>query len=241
MGKGPKTPNSKAKQKKQERLELERLMNSRIQLVKKANQQENPLDQLPSFTSFTKNGLNVELRTQRVTDLDSVTKDWLMELITANMKKLYEESNWGWKTSSKKEEMTEDAAWYLIARDLDSGGKPVAFSHFRFDMDYDDEVLYVYEIQMEEAYRRKGLGRFMMQILELMCFKNDLRKIMVTVFKHNPQAKKFFRDTMKFVTDETCPIDDVYEQYDYEILSKFNKRKLAREAADSENNSSVAN
>ena len=29
----------------------------------------------------------------------------------------------------------------------------------RFDMDYDDEVLYVYEIQVEKGFRRKGLGR----------------------------------------------------------------------------------
>ena len=36
--------------------------------------------------------------------------------------------------------------------------------------------------------------------------------------------------------------DDVYEQYDYQILSKFNKRKLVREAkAASENSSLPAN
>ena len=36
--------------------------------------------------------------------------------------------------------MTEDKALYLIARDND--GKPVAFTHFRFDMEFDEEVLY---------------------------------------------------------------------------------------------------
>ena len=34
--------------------------------------------------------------------------------------------------------------------------------------------------------------------------------------------------------------DDVYEQFDYEILSKFNKKKLAREAS-LENESLAAN
>jgi len=38
--------------------------------------------------------------------------------------------------------MTEDAAWYLIAYNEEE--KPVAFSHFRFDMDYDIPVLYWY-------------------------------------------------------------------------------------------------
>ena len=36
--------------------------------------------------------------------------------------------------------MTEDKAWYLIARDQEK--KPVAFVHFRFDLEIDEEVLY---------------------------------------------------------------------------------------------------
>ena len=124
-------------------------------------------------------------------------------------------------------------------------GKLLAFSHFRYDMDYDDEVLYIYEIQLEDSVRRKGLGRFMMQVLEVMAFKADMRKIMVTVFKHNPGAQKFFKDALKYEIDETCPVDDVYEQYDYQIISKFNKRKLAKEAAEgaaaAENNANAVN
>lgn len=51
-------------------------------------------------------------------------------------------SEWGWKDRDKMEEMTEEKAWYLIARDQD--GRPVAFSHFRFDLELDTEVLYWY-------------------------------------------------------------------------------------------------
>ena len=36
---------------------------------------------------------------------------------------------------------------YLVARENNESAAPVAFAHFRYDMDYDDEVLYVYEIQ----------------------------------------------------------------------------------------------
>jgi hypothetical protein len=46
----------------------------------------------------------------------------------------------------------------------------------------------------------------------MLCFKADMRKIMLTVFKHNPHAQKFFRTVMKFEIDETNPYDDVYEQ-----------------------------
>ena len=36
--------------------------------------------------------------------------------------------------------MTEESAWYLVARDADK--KPVAIVHFRFDLDEEEEVLY---------------------------------------------------------------------------------------------------
>lgn len=86
-----------------------------------------------------------------------------MDLITRNMKPLYEKSNWGWNVANKKDELFDDRAWYLIARNAEDK-KLIGYAHFRFDMDYDDEVLYCYEIQMEDEYRRKGLGRFMMQV-----------------------------------------------------------------------------
>ena len=238
---GRKNKSSKAAEKKAERLALERKMNSRIAIVKTANSQPDPLDLLPSFRAFKRNDLNCEISAKRVADLDKDTQEWIITLITDNMKEQYEKSSWGWKEANKREEMLDDEAWYLMAKD-NTTGKFVAYSHFRFDMDYDDEVLYCYEIQTEEAVRRKGLGKFMMQVLEMLAFKADMRKIMLTVFKHNPEARNFFMDCLKFELDETNPVDDVYEQFDYQIVSKFNKRKLAREAkAEGENSSGVAN
>ena len=73
-----------------------------------------------------------------------------------------------------------------------------------------------------------------MQVLELMAFKADMRKIMLTVFKHNEGGIKFFKGCMKYEIDETSPVDDLAKQYDYEILSRFNKRKLEREARERE-------
>jgi hypothetical protein len=37
--------------------------------------------------------------------------------------------------------------------------KVAAFSHFRFDMDYGTDVIYCYEIHIEDSFQRKGLGR----------------------------------------------------------------------------------
>ena len=38
-----------------------------------------------------------------------------MDLISKNMKELYEKSNWGWNDANKKKEMLDENAWYLIA------------------------------------------------------------------------------------------------------------------------------
>ncbi|XP_014786549.1 N-alpha-acetyltransferase 40 isoform X3 [Octopus bimaculoides] len=137
----------------------------------------------------------------------------------------YEASDWGWSDREKKTEMTEDKAWYLIARDLDSK-KPVACVHFRFDLECDDEVLYCYEIQIMPEARRKGLGKFLMQILELLAHKTDMKKVMLTIFKHNPVGRDFFVNKLKYSVDEISPQTPLFEEeYCYEILSKIMPEK----------------
>merc|ERR1719270_2729016 len=94
-----------------------------------------------------------------------------------------------WKV--KKEELWSNHAWYMLARTEE--GRAVAFSHFRYDINCDDEVLYCYEIQVEEGFRRKGLGRFMMKVLEMLCLKADMLKLMVTIFKKDVPQAEFFK------------------------------------------------
>lgn len=65
----------------------------------------------------------------------------------------YEQSEWGWKEREKREELGDDRAWYLIACDAAAG--PVAFSHFRFDVECGEEVLYWW---VENGAERGGKG-----------------------------------------------------------------------------------
>lgn len=184
--------------------------------VKRANRLADPLAELPSLKVYNKNGLNLELQCKKVRDLDSATVDVLFSLLKKNMEKLYQTSDWGWDDKKKLSQMTEPAAWYLIARD--ESKTPVAFSHFRFDMDYGVDVLYLYELQLEESVRRKGLGKFMSEAIEFIAFKNNLKKVVLTCFKHNPEAMEFYK-SMNFTVDCTSPED---ESYCYVILSKPN-------------------
>eukprot|EP00088_Acartia_fossae_P014470 TRINITY_DN17752_c0_g1_i1.p1 TRINITY_DN17752_c0_g1~~TRINITY_DN17752_c0_g1_i1.p1 ORF type:complete len:246 (+),score=62.23 TRINITY_DN17752_c0_g1_i1:56-793(+) len=233
---------TKNKQKKAERKAMEKKMNAGYANVKLANSQEDPLSQLPSFNVYNKNGLNLKLETTRAPELDEKTIEWAFRLLETNMKPLYEKCYQGndpdlcWNESRKRDELTDDRAWYLIARNEE--GTPLAFSHFRYDMDYDDEVVYCYEIQVEKSVRRKGLGRFMLKVLELLMIKADMLKIMATIFKNDKPEVAFFKDCLKFETDETSPLDDVYETFEYEIVSRFNlkkKRQMEEAEANDEN------
>ena len=122
------------------------------------------------FQQYSKNGISVKLSTKKLNDLNDETKAVLMNLLESNMKKLYEENNKSWSDKEKMNEMFGDkngASWYLLAENYDDG-TIVGFSHFKFELDYGDEVLYVHEIQVDSKFQTKGLGRFMMQVLEML-------------------------------------------------------------------------
>ena len=55
------------------------------------------------------------------------------------------------------------------------------YFHDRYDMDFDDDVLYCYEIQLEESCRGKGLGKFMMKVLQTVLMPG----IFITIHKTN--------------------------------------------------------
>ena len=48
---------------------------------------------------------------------------------------------------------------------------------YRFDMDHDDDVLYCYEIQLEECVRRKGLGVYTLFVLSRLDYLFVFRKV----------------------------------------------------------------
>uniref|UniRef100_A0A7N4PAM7 N-alpha-acetyltransferase 40 n=1 Tax=Sarcophilus harrisii TaxID=9305 RepID=A0A7N4PAM7_SARHA len=214
---------SKAKEKKQKRLEERAAMDAVCAKVEAANKLEDPLEAFPVFKKYDRNGLNISIECKRVSGLEPATVDWAFDLTKSNMQTLYEQSEWGWKDREKREEMTDDRAWYLIA--WEESAVPVAFSHFRFDVECGDEVLYCYEVQLESKVRRKGLGKFLIQILQLVANSTQMKKVMLTVFKHNHGAYQFFREALQFEIDDTSPSMSgcCGDDCSYEILSRRTK------------------
>ena len=236
-----KKDNTKAKEKRAERKAQERRMyeikelekqtldaklNAAKANVKAANMADDPLGILPKpFSVYNKNGLDLQLETLRASDLDEKTLDWAFDTVKTSMKPLYDEAHKndpedGWREDAKKGEMREDMAWILLAKTQD--GAPVAFSHFRYQMNDDDEVLYCYDLQVMETYRRKGLGKFMMKVLEMLMIKADMLKIMCIIFKNDNTGVDFFKTALNYDTDETN-LEGKHLQY--EIISRYNQIK----------------
>lgn len=188
--------------------------------VKKANRIESPLKLLSTnLNSFNSSNVNISLKCTRVKKLDESTKEWCFDLFKRNMKSIYEKSKSGYDEKEKREEMFDcPSAYYLIAYE-DKSGKPIAYSHFRFDMDYDSEILYCYELHVESEMRKLGIGKYLMQILEELCECLELEKVMLTCSKYNTNGLRFFKETLGYERDET-DLNDEDPSVDYEILSK---------------------
>ncbi len=165
--------------------------------------------------------------------------DACLDLFKANMSDMYQASSWGLDLEEKSSELRHEAARFLVveaATDTDGAGASngaernvLAFVHFRFEPNDEEkpteEVLYVYEIQVADKAQRSGLGKRLMNIMELLAHKNGMQKVMLTVFKMNGGAMKFYLDKMKYGVDESSPSNFDGELADYEILSKVVGKK----------------
>jgi len=227
---------NRAKEKKLEKLlkkkEDECRDNAMWAVIDAANSLTDPMESLQPFRTYCRNGIDVSISCERVTELDEQTVEWTFQLTKNNMQTLYEASEWGWNDEEKRKEMTDKKAWYLIVRDKVDHEQRLALVNFRFDVEDDYRVLYCYEIQLCEKVRRKGLGKFLMQILELIAFKTGMQKVMLTVFRHNVASHQFFVNKLKYIEDDTSPVlsveDLVYDDMEgisYQILSKTIKQQ----------------
>uniref|UniRef100_M4BHW8 N-alpha-acetyltransferase 40 n=1 Tax=Hyaloperonospora arabidopsidis (strain Emoy2) TaxID=559515 RepID=M4BHW8_HYAAE len=142
----------------------------------------------------------------------------------------YQASNWGYDSRAKREELFADEARYLLVYDESIQAlhplKPlVGFVHFRFLDDDGALVLYLYEIQLAAKVQRQGLGKFLMILLLLVAKKHGMELMVLTVFKRNAGAMRFYTERMGFKIDETSPSACRDDSQDYEILSKSIAKK----------------
>ena len=218
-----KSGKSKKEERKAQMLQKLKEGRERKELVKKANEVENVLATLKPFCKYAKNGVSVDLKFFKQSQLTEELSEWAFALLKDNMQKIYEDGGWGWKDEKKRKELFDEEARFLIA--FDDKAKPVGFSHFRFTEEGQTIVLYIYELQIESEFRSKGLGQHMTRTLELVALRQKMEWVMLTVFKENKSSMHFFMEKMKYAIDETSPSQNIFEEATYEILSKCLVRK----------------
>ncbi|KAI0652230.1 acyl-CoA N-acyltransferase [Trametes meyenii] len=170
--------------------------------------------------------------------LSSGDKDNIWRLWEANMRALVEPSSFGWNPEEKKEELFQHNARFILVfqNDREKASSPIAFCMFAFERDLGNDQMYCYEVQVSQAFRGSGLGRFFVERLVAIGRHWRMSKIVLTVLKSNTGARHFY-DAIGFDVDPSSPeygwsegsedIDVSGEHdhegdrtFDYEILSK---------------------
>lgn len=136
-----------------------------------------------SFMKFDRNGLDVTI--DFVTKLSKEESKWAFDLVKETMEDKYEASGYGWDDEDKLRELTEKGTRFLVVRE---GGTPVGFVHFRFtvqgeviDQMAGDPSLHIYDISIEEELQRKGLGKHLLLILELVARREKMKLLSLPV------------------------------------------------------------
>lgn len=161
--------------------------------------------------------------------------DACLNLVKSTSAADYKASSMGWDEQAKRAEMTDPAMWYILVHRLhfevpeecimkpdDSPGRiralpdpcgPESFGGFlSFMYTKDDppnetrDVVYVYELHLEEDLRGESLGEYLMDFVRKICMRTFTRKIMLTVFTRNVRARKFY-ERLGFVRDASSPPD----------------------------------
>lgn len=214
---------AKNRDKKKERKHLNAAATSRQKdvdaILLMAKQEVNPFDYFRPFQVYDRNGLDLHLMHHTSDTLPSTALVWCIDLCERNMKLLYEPV-WGWNAGKKRRQLIHPESQFIVACRNDESNAPVAYANYRYEEEEWCPVMYVYELQVEDSVQRMGLGKFLMQLLELIARRQKLEGIMLTVLHANTAAAELYRK-LGYVVDESSPsVACPWEDCAYEILRK---------------------
>lgn len=167
-----------------------------------------------------------------------------LDLIELTSSEAYAASSGGWSRPKKRKEMKLPDMKYLIVRgeaqshtptdpsetdqpsETRDAGDANVLGFLSFMVTYEDgkEVIYCYEIHLAPTARGRGLGGMLMGRMEEIGRRVGVEKAMLTVFKSNVTARRFYQKS-GYVVDEYSPQprrlrNGTIKDVDYEILSK---------------------
>ena len=167
------------------------------------------------------------------------------DLIASTSSADYEASSKGWSPAKKRREMRLPDLRYVLlqqkAEKEDESGVCIydqdqeVQGFMSFMLTYEDgyEVIYLYEIHLSPQLQGQGLGKKLMDMMEEVGKKAGVEKSMLTVFRRNEAAMRFY-EGLGYGVDEFSPRarklrGGVVRDADYSILSKSLMGKEGRE------------
>ncbi|KAF3792410.1 N-alpha-acetyltransferase 40 [Nymphaea thermarum] len=235
-----KLQNKEKKSKRKEVLEKRKAIDG---VIKAASAEADHLAFFQPFQKFDRNGLTLFLESGIGDQLSSPMKKYIQCLLKLNMEGPYG-PEWPAEEKIKRREMVAPEARYIFIRrargtvaketlnnDSDEcqihwmadGDSVVGFVQYRFIVEEDIPVTYVYELQLEPCVQGKGLGKFLMQLIELIARKNQMGAVMLTVQKANVSAMHFYTSKLRYTISTISPsrVDPLIgAEKSYEILCK---------------------
>lgn len=148
-------------------------------------------ESLKPFMKYDRQGMDIDIKF--TPKLSKTEREWAFDLIKENMEERYDASGYGWDDEDKERELIEDGARFLVARwsdDADSldQGELCAIAHFRFsvqgefvDVMSGESCLIVWDLHVEHEHQRKGLGKHMLTILELVAKREGISRVYIPV------------------------------------------------------------
>ena len=109
-----------------------------------------------------------------------------------------------------KKEINDNRMRFLVATD-ENTGSDVAFASLRFDLDFNEPVLYCYELQADSELEGSGVKKFLMNILHLIAIKFAMHKVLITVTKNNERMMKYFVEQLNYKDNPSGPFGQSYK------------------------------
>ncbi|XP_048228035.1 N-alpha-acetyltransferase 40 isoform X7 [Ricinus communis] len=172
-----------SRQRKTKRKEIVEKRKAINELIKAASVENDHLASFPAFRQFDRTGFSVYLESGSGDKLSSSLKRELQKLVKDNMERHYGHE-WATEEKVKRREMVTPEARYIFVYEAANNNRKfienemilVGFVHYRFTLEEEFPVLYVYEIQLQSRVQGKGLGKFLMQLIECIARKMGVDK-----------------------------------------------------------------
>ncbi|KAJ6888193.1 GCN5-related N-acetyltransferase family protein [Populus alba x Populus x berolinensis] len=216
-----------SREKKAKRREILEKKKAIDELIKAASSEKDHLVYFQPFCHYNRN------ESGSGDKLSSSVKRYIQNLLKVNMEVAFG-PEWSTEEKVKCRDMVASEARYIFVHEAPNASVDeismkldksplVGFVHYRFTLEEDIPVLYVYEIQLESHVQGKGLGKFLMQLIELIARKSCMGAVVLTVQKANAVAMNFYRSKLRYTISSISPsrVDPLMGlEKSYEILCK---------------------